>query len=131
LRWPLFALPGGLHPYVQVVAAVTVVGAGARRAVRVTDPDPLLAHLFEVLDLTVAGWEYGRVRVDADAASLAGRLITTARELRSAMAEAPPLPPPVRELMRRNNTFDVLGLDGNSVVGAFNPGREMRESLLA
>jgi hypothetical protein len=130
LRWPLFALPGGLHPYVQVVAAVTVVGAGARRAVRVTDPDPLLAHLFEVLDLTVAGWEYGRVRVDADAATLAGRLITTARELRAAMAEAPPLPPPVRELMRRNNTVDVLGLDGTSV-GAFNPGREMRESLLA
>jgi hypothetical protein len=69
--------------------------------------------------------------VDADAAALAGRLITAARELRSAMAEAPPLPPPVREQMRRNNTVQVLGPDGNSVVGGFNPGKEMRESLLA
>ena len=68
LRWPLFALPCGFHPYAQVAAAVTVVGARASRLERVTDPDPLLAHVFEVLDLTAAGWEYGRVRVDIDAA---------------------------------------------------------------
>jgi hypothetical protein len=130
LRWPLFALPGGLHPYVQVVAAVTVVGARARRAVQVTDPEPLLAHVFEVLDLTVAGWEFGRVRVDVDAGTLADRLVSTARALRAAMPEPPPLPPAVRELMRRNNTVDVYAPDGH-VAGAINPGRMMRESLLA
>jgi hypothetical protein len=128
LRWPLFALPGGLHPYVQVAGAVTVVGTHARRAVRVSDPEPLLAHVFEVLDLTIAGWEYGRVLVDADAAALAERLISTAREVRAAMPEPPPLPPPVRELMRRNNTIDVRNPVGSRA--AINPGREMRESLL-
>ena len=38
LRWPLFALPCGFHPYVQVAAAVTVLGTHARRVVRATDP---------------------------------------------------------------------------------------------
>ena len=38
-----------------------------------TDPNPLLTRVFEVLDLTTAGWEYGRVRVDTDAAALADR----------------------------------------------------------
>ena len=80
LRWALFGLPGNLHPYVQVMAAVAIVGGRARRVVRVTDPQPLLAHLFEVLDLTIAGWEFGRVRVDVDAASLADRLISAARD---------------------------------------------------
>jgi hypothetical protein len=131
LRWPLFTLPCGFHPYVQVVAAVSIVGAQPRRSVRVIDPDPLLAHLFEVLDLTVAGWEYGRVRVDADAAALADRLISTARQIRATMPEPPPLPPAVRELMRRNNTIDVHSPTGNQVVGTINPGRAMRESLLA
>src|SRR3712207_1486380 len=107
LQWPLFSLPGGLHPYVQVAAAVTAVGGQSRRIVRVLDPYPLLAHLFEVLDLTIAGWEFARVRVDTDAAALAGGLITSARDLRDAMDEPPPLPPSVRELMRRNNTVDV------------------------
>jgi hypothetical protein len=130
LRWPLFTLSCGLHPYVQVIAAVTVVGAQARRSVRVTDPDPLLTHLFEVLDLTVAGWEYGRVRVDVDAAALVDRLISTARAIRATMAEPPPLPPAARELMRRNNTFDVHDPTGTTIVSAINPGREMRESLL-
>jgi hypothetical protein len=131
LRWPLFGLPGGLHPYVQVAAAVTVVGGQARRIVRVTDPFPLLAHLFEVLDLTIAGWEFGRVRVDVDAASLADRLISAARDLRDAMGDPPPLPPPVRELMRRNNTVQVHETTGYGVAGGFNPGLEMRQSLLA
>jgi len=131
LRWQLFALPSGLHPYVQVSAAVTVIGRQARRIVRVTDPDPVLAHLFEVLDLTLAGWEYARVRVDADAAALVGGLISTARELRAAMPDPPPLPPPVRELMRRNRTVDVLDPAADRIVGAINPGKEMREALLA
>jgi hypothetical protein len=131
LRWPLFALPGGLHPYVHVVAAVTVVGARARRSVQVTDPEPLLAHVFEVLDLTVAGWEYGRVRVDVDAATLADRLVSAARALRAAMPEPPPLPPAVREMMRRNYTVDVQDPAGHRIVSAVNPGRMMRESLLA
>jgi hypothetical protein len=131
LRWSLFALPCGLHPYVQVAAAVTVLGARARRTVRVTDPEPLLGHVFEVLDLTVAGWEYGRVRVDVDAATLAGQLVSAARQLRAAMPdEPPPLPPPVRELMRRNITVDVLHPAAERIVGAFDPGRVMRESLL-
>ncbi|MEV4627263.1 hypothetical protein AB0J90_13320 [Micromonospora sp. NPDC049523] len=130
LRWPLFALPGGLHPYVQVAAAVTVVGVQAPRRVRVTDPYPLLAHVFEVFDLTAAGWEYGRVRVDADGASLAHGLISTAQQIRGAMDDPPPLPPPVRELMRRNNTIDVYHPAGNGVVGAINLGAELRPALL-
>ncbi len=131
LRWPLFALACELHPYVQVAAAVTVAGAQARRVVKVTDPVPLLADVFEVLDLTLAGWEFGRVRVDPDAAALVTLLISTARALRDVMAEPPPLPPPVRELMRRNNTVQVYAPTQNQIVGAINPGREMREALLA
>lgn len=130
LRWRLFDLPGGPHPYAQVSAAGTVIGGRARRAVRVTDPEPLLAHVFEALDLTLAGWEYAGVRVDADAAALAGRLISAARELRAAMPDPPPLPPPVRELMRRNRTVDVHDPAANRIVGAINPGRDLRESLL-
>jgi len=131
LRWPLFNLPGGLHPYIQITAAVTVVGTQAKRTVRVTDPAPLLAHLFEILDLTLAGWEFARVRVDTDAPTLADRLITAARDLRAAMSEEPPLPPPVRELMRRNNTIDVYNATTTRIVGTINPGKQMREFLLA
>lgn len=131
LRWPLFALPCGFHPYVQVAAAVTVVGARASRLVRVTDPNPVLANVFEVLDLTSVGWEYGRVRVDVDAASLANRLISTAQQIRAAMEEPPRLPPPARELMRRNNTIDVYDPVGRRVVGGINLGAEMRPALLA
>lgn len=131
LRWPLFGLPGGLHPYVQVAAAVTVIGTQARRAVKVTDSGLLLVHVFEVLDLTLVGWEYARVRVDADYADLAVRLISAARDLRDAMGDPPPLPPPVRELMRRNNTLDVHDAIANRVVRGFNPGQTMREALLA
>ncbi len=131
LRWSLFTLPCGLHPYVQVAAAVIVIGDRAKRVVRVTDPEPLLARLFEVLDLTIAGWEYGHVLVDADGAGLAQRLITTTRAVRDAMDEPPPLPPPVRELMRRNHTVDVLDAAVHRVIGGFNPGKTMREQLLA
>ncbi|MFI7599140.1 hypothetical protein [Actinoplanes sp. NPDC049681] len=131
LRWPLFGLPGGLHPYVQVTAAATAIGTHARRAVRVTDPYPVLTHLLEILDLTLTGWEFARVRVDTDAAALAERLISAARDLRSAMAEPPPLPPPVREWMRRRITIDVHDSAANRILGAFDPGRMMREALLA
>ncbi|MER5705398.1 hypothetical protein ABT023_26130 [Micromonospora sp. NPDC002296] len=131
LRWPLFTLPCGFHPYAQVTAAVAVVGSQAARLDRVTDPNPLLTHVFEVLDLTTAGWEYGRVRVDTDAAALADRLISTAAQILAAMDDPPRLPPPVRELMRRNNTLDVHDPTAPRAVGGINPGARMRERLLA
>ncbi|MFG2164914.1 hypothetical protein [Micromonospora chersina] len=131
LRWPLFGLPSGFHPYAQVAAAVAVIGGGAPRLDRVTDPNPLLTHVFELLDLTTAGWEYGRVRVDTDAAALADRLISTAGQVLAAMDDPPRLPPAVRELMRRNNTLDVYDPAGPRVVGRINPGARMRETLLA
>lgn len=131
LRWPLFALPSGLHPYVQLTAAATVVGAGAPRLVRLGDPNPLLAHVFELFDLTTAGWEWGRVRVDAHAATLAMRLVSAARQIRLAMDEdPPPLPPPVRELMRRNNTIAVHDPNADRVLGGINLGGELRPALL-
>ncbi|MFY1693144.1 hypothetical protein [Plantactinospora sp. WMMB782] len=131
LRWPLLALPCGFHPYVQVAGAVAVVGARAPRLVRVTDPSPLLRHVFEILDLTAAGWEYGRVRADVDAASLANRLISTAQQVRAALDDPPRLPPPARELMRRNNNIDVYDPSGHRVVSAINLGAQMRPALLA
>ncbi len=131
LRWGLFTLPGRLHPYIQVTAAVAVIGSQAKRVVRLTDPAPVLAQLFEILDLTTGGWEFARVRPDTDAATLAHRLIITARDLRSAMSDEPPLPLPVREWMRRNTTIDVYDPSSPAVVGSFNPGQEMREALLA
>ncbi|MET8910353.1 hypothetical protein [Micromonospora sp. NPDC004551] len=131
LRWPLFALPGGFHPYAQVAGAVTVVGGRAARLDRVTDPIPLVTGVFELLDLTTAGWEYGRVRVDTDAAALAARLISTAGRVLATMEDPPRLPPAVRELMRRNNTVDVHDPSGPRVVDAINLGARMRETLLA
>ncbi|GGM67912.1 hypothetical protein GCM10011608_61410 [Micromonospora sonchi] len=130
LRWPLFALPCGLHPYAQVAAAVAVVGSRAARLGQVTDPTPLLARVFEVLDLTTVGWEYGQVRVDTDAAALADRLISTAGQVLAAIDDPPRLPPPIREVMRRNNTLDVHDPTGPQVVGGINVGARMRESLL-
>ncbi|MET8832567.1 hypothetical protein ABZV78_01430 [Micromonospora sp. NPDC004540] len=130
LRWPLFALPCGFHPYAQVAAAVAVLGSLAPRLDRVTDPNPVLTRVFELLDLTTAGWEYGRVRVDTDAAALAGGLISTAGQVLAAMDDPPRLPPPVRELMRRNNTLDVHDPTGPRVVGRINLGARMRETLL-
>ncbi|WP_328425277.1 hypothetical protein OG470_16585 [Micromonospora sp. NBC_00389] len=131
LRWPLFALPCGFHPYAQVAAAVAVVGSQAPRLDRVTDPNPLLTHMFEVLDLTTAGWEYGRVRVDTDAAALADRLISSAAKVLAAIDDPPRLPPPVRELMRRNNTLAVHDPTGPRAVAGINLGARMRERLLA
>ncbi|MCO1597493.1 hypothetical protein M8C17_20285 [Micromonospora sp. RHAY321] len=131
LRWPLFALPSGFHPYAQVAAAVAVVGSRAPRLDRVTDPKPLVTRMFEVLDLTTAGWEYGRVRVDTDAAALADRLISSAAQVLAAMDDPPRLPPAVRELMRRNNVLDVHDPTGPRAVGGINLGATMRERLLA
>ncbi|SCF21503.1 hypothetical protein [Micromonospora chokoriensis] len=130
LRWPLFALPSGFHPYAQVTAAVTVVGSRAPRLERVTDPNPLLTRVFEVLDLTTAAWEYGRVRVDTDAAVLADRLILSAGQVLAAMDAPPRLPPAVRELMRRNNTVSVHDPAGPRAVGGINLGARMRENFL-
>jgi hypothetical protein len=128
LKWPLFGLPCGLFPYIHVSAAVQVIGAHPKQA---PDQNRLLTYLFEILDLTIAGWEFANVRVDTDGAALAGDLITTARSLRDAMSKEPPLPSPVRELMRRNNTIDVYAPDAPHVVAHINPGRTLREVLLA
>ncbi|GIM89580.1 hypothetical protein [Paractinoplanes toevensis] len=128
LRWPLFDLPCGLFPYIHVAGAVQAISAQVKST---TDQNRLHDHLFEILDLTIAGWEFGSVRVDTDGAALAGLLISTARDLRTTMSKEPPLPPPVRELMRRNNTIDVYAPDAHRIVGGINPGRELREILLA
>ena len=128
LRWPLFNLPGGLFPYIHVAAAVQVIGAHPKQT---TTPDPLLAHLFELLDLTIAGWEFANVRVDTDGANLVTALITTTRALRMAMPKEPPLPTPIRDLMRRNNTINVHAPNAPHVVTTITPGRHLREVLLA
>jgi hypothetical protein len=131
LRSPLFALPGGFHPYVHLAAALGVIGANARRCVRLTDPNPLQARLLELLDLTVSGWEFGRVPVDPDAATLASGLISTTQHLRTAMPdEPPPLSPAIREMMRRNNTTHVYDPAGRAVIGGINVGAEMRPAFL-
>ncbi|MBW6437328.1 hypothetical protein KZ829_26685 [Actinoplanes hulinensis] len=132
LRSPLTTVPAGaFHPYVQTTAAVTVAGNQAKQLVRIVDANPVLTHVLELLDLVTAGWEYGGVRPDADSATLAARLIAAARDIRDAMSDTPPLPSPIREQMRRNNTVDVRDPATNRVVGGFNPGKEMREALLA
>ncbi|GAA2635231.1 hypothetical protein [Paractinoplanes durhamensis] len=128
LRWPLFELPCGLFPYIHVAGALRAISAEVKLA---TDQNRLHGHLFEILDLTIAGWEFASVRVDTDGAALATLLISTARDLRTTMSKEPPLPNPVRELMRRNNTIDVYAPDAHRIVGGMNPGREMREMLLA
>lgn len=130
LGWNLFALPCRLVPYVHVSAAAAVIGARAGRAVQITMVEPVLAQLFEVLDLVTIGWEYGKLPVDTFAVDLANQLILTAQQLRGAMKTPPPLPPPVRELMRRNNSLDIHDPTDGRIVGAFNPGKHLRESLL-
>jgi hypothetical protein len=127
LRWPLFNLPCGLFPYIHVAGAIRAISAQVKFT---TDQHRLHGHLFEILDLTIAGWEFASVRVDTDGAALASLLISTARDLRTTMSKEPPLPLPVRELMRRNNTIDVYAPDAHRIVGGINPGREMREILL-
>ncbi|GIF08434.1 hypothetical protein Asi03nite_59720 [Actinoplanes siamensis] len=131
LKSPLFSAPGGLHPYVQVAAAVNVVGGQAATTVQIVDPLPLLAHMFEILDLTLAGWEFGRVLVDVDGATLAVNLITAATAIRGEMPDPPPLPQPARTQMRSNKSVNVLDPAVSRIVGQWNPGKQMRECLLA
>jgi hypothetical protein len=130
LRPQLFALPCGFHPYIHLAAALTVIDVHARRCVRLLDPAPLQARMLEILDLIAAGWEFGRVRVDTDAADLAGRLISAAQKIRAAMPDPSPLPPAIRELMRRNNTTDVYDPTGSTVIGGINLGARMRQAFL-
>lgn len=129
LRFPLYTLPCGFHPNVHLAAALTVIGGAASRCVRLTDPATLLGHLFDLIDLTVAGWEFGKVSVDSDAANLMEHLISTATQVRAAAGE-PPLPQAIRELMRRNNTTDIYDPTGHAVVGGINIGAEMRKAFL-
>jgi hypothetical protein len=131
IRSPLFVAPRGLHPYVHVAAAVNVVSGQAAETVRVVDPLPLLSHMFEVLDLTLAGWEFGRVLVDVDGATLAVNLITAATAIRGEMSDPPPLPMPARTQMRSNRSVNVLDPAVSRIVGQWNPGKQMRECLLA
>jgi hypothetical protein len=131
LRYPLFALRCGFHPYVHLPAALAVIGANAARCVKLADPAVVLAHMFEVVELTVVGWESGLVRVDADAAYLMSRLIAAAKELRLAVGDdPPPLPPAIREMMRANRTTPVYDAAGTAVVGGINVGAEMRPAFL-
>jgi hypothetical protein len=130
LRSSFTALPCGFHPYIHLAAALTVVGANARRCVRLTDPVALMAQVLALLDLVTAGWEFGGDRVDADAAALASGLITAAQHLRTAMSDPPPLPSAARELMRRNNTTDIYDPTGATVVAGINVGERMRAAFL-
>ncbi|MET0520856.1 MAG: hypothetical protein ABW156_02610, partial [Jiangellaceae bacterium] len=84
LRWPLFTLPCGLFPYIHVAGALRAISA---RVKFTTDQNRLHGHLFEILDLTISGWEFASVRVDTDGAALASLLISTARDLRTAMSK--------------------------------------------
>ncbi|WP_433789502.1 hypothetical protein [Actinoplanes sp. CA-252034] len=132
LRSPLAGGPGvTLHPYVHVAAAATVMATRARQVVKLIAAEPVVTHVLEILDMVTAGWEYGGIAPDADAANLAATLIAAAKEVRAAMPDAPPLPSGIREQMRRNNTVDVWDPAANRIVGGFNPGKAMREALLA
>ena len=127
LRYRLTELP--LHPYVHLSAALTAVEADAKRALVLTDPNLLLAHTLELLDLTVSGWEFGRVPATADAARLVSRLIAAATRMRLTEDDPPPLPPGIREVMRSNRATDVYDHSG-ARVGTINVGAETRQSFL-
>jgi hypothetical protein len=129
LRWSPYGL-AGLHPYVHITGAVRTLGLRSGRVPRVTAAEPVWVNTLEVLDLTLAGWEFARVPVDTDAAFLAEHLIRTTRGIGDAIGDPPPLPPPVRELMRSNRTFDVYDPATGRPSGGFNPGRRMRETFL-
>ncbi|MEV4512380.1 hypothetical protein AB0K00_25860 [Dactylosporangium sp. NPDC049525] len=129
LQYQLTEQSAGWHPYVHLVAALAVIEADVKRAMVLTDPNWLLVHTLELLDLTVSGWEFGRVPVSADAADLATRLIAAATRMRLTEDEPPALPPGIREVMRSNRTLNVLDQSG-AVIGAINVGAETRRSFL-
>jgi len=130
LRYRLGELPGGFHPYVHLGAALEAIAAHPKRAMVLTDPIRLLAHTLELLDLTVSGWEFGRVVVTAEAAELVGRLIAAAMQLRLTEEEPPSLPPGIREVMRSNRRTDIVDRNG-AVIGSINVGEQARRSFLA
>jgi hypothetical protein len=131
LRTPRYNLPSGVYPYVHLPAALDVLAANAKRVVKSAPPGPLLSNLFQLLDLLTAGWEFGKVPVDPEGADLARRFIASGSKLRTAVGDEPPaLPNPIRELMRRNNTIEVLDATGRGRVGTINLGGEMRPAFL-
>jgi hypothetical protein len=130
LRYRLGELPDGFHPYVHLGAALEAIAAHPKRAMVLTEPNRLLAHTLELLDLTVSGWEFGRVVVTADAAGLVGRLIAAAMQLRLTEDEPPALPPGIREVMRSNRRSDIVDRNG-AVIGSINVGEQARRSFLA
>jgi hypothetical protein len=130
LRYRLAELPSGLHPYVHLGAALVAIGERPKRAMVLTDPNWLLVHTLELLDLTVSGWEFSRILVSADAADLATRLIAAATQMRLTEDEPPALPPGIREVMRSNRTTAIYDRAG-TVIGHINVGDQMRQSFLA
>jgi hypothetical protein len=130
LRYRLTELPCGFHPYVHLGAALVAIRIHPKRAMVLTDPNWLLVHTLELLDLTVSGWEFGRVLVSADAADLATRLITAATQMRLTEDEPPALPPGIREVMRSNRTTDIYDRAG-ALIGSINVGEQTRRSFLA
>lgn len=124
----LTELPGW-HPYVHLAAALTAIEADVQRAMALTDPNRLLIHTLELLDLTVSGWEFARVPVTADAADLVTRLIAAATRMRLTEDEPPALPPGIREVMRSNRSMNVHDRTG-AVIGVINVGAETRRSFL-
>jgi hypothetical protein len=130
LHYRLAALPSGFDPYVHLGAALTAIGAHPKRAMVLTDPNWLLMHTLELLDLTVSGWEFGRVVATADAADLVGRLINAAMQLRLTEDEPPALPPGIRDVMRSNRSTEIHDQTG-AVIGSMNVGEQTRRSFLA
>ena len=129
LQYRIAEASSGWHPYVHLAAASTVIEADVKRAMVLTDPNWLLVHTLELLDLTVSGWEFGRVPVTADAADLVTRLIAAATRMRLTEDEPPALPPGIREVMRSNRAMNVHDQTG-AVIGAINVGAETRRSFL-
>jgi hypothetical protein len=129
LRYRLAELPSGFHPYVHLGAALAAIQAHPKRALALTDPNWLLLHTLELLDLTVSAWEFGRVPVGADDAHLVSRLIAAAMQMRLTEDEPPALPEGIREVMRSNRTTNVHDPTG-AVIGGINVGAETRRSFL-
>ncbi|MET7426454.1 hypothetical protein [Dactylosporangium sp. NPDC005555] len=129
LRYQLTDQPPGWHPFVHLPAALAAIDADVKRAMVLTDPNWLLMHTLELLDLTVSGWEFARIPVTADAADLVTRLIGAATRMRLTEDEPPALPSGIREVMRSNRAFDVHDRSG-AVLGVINVGAETRRLFL-